>query len=120
MIGERIRNLREKKGLSMTELARRAGVSKSYLSYIERNVQKNPSLQFLSKIALTLDTTIEFILGEDTTDASEVLDQEWAFLLQQAIDEGLSKEDFEEFQEFLRFRKWKIEQDGLDHRSKLK
>ena len=44
MIGERIKQLRLEKGYSITELAEVSGVSKSYLSYIERNLQTNPSL----------------------------------------------------------------------------
>ncbi|WP_449536948.1 helix-turn-helix domain-containing protein [Ferdinandcohnia sp. Marseille-Q9671] len=108
MIGSRVKELRKKKKLSITELARRAGVSKSYLSYIERDVQKNPSLQFLSKIAVTLDTSIEYLLGEDEVDE---LDSEWTALLQRAIDEGLSKDDFREFQQFIQFRNWQNEKE---------
>ncbi|WP_010678092.1 helix-turn-helix domain-containing protein [Bacillus timonensis] len=114
MIGERIKSLRRKKRYSITELAKRAGVSKSYLSYIERDVQKNPSLQFLTKIAETLDTSMEYLLGDEekcTTFTKDMLDKEWTVLLQKAIDDGLSKEDFREFQNFVRFRNWQNEQD---------
>lgn len=114
MIGERIKSLRRKKQYSITELAKRAGVSKSYLSYIERDVQKNPSLQFLTKIAGTLDTSMEFLLGEEEKSGSlseDMLDNEWTTLLQKAIDEGLSKEDFREFQNFVRYRNWQNEQE---------
>lgn len=115
MIGERIRKLRRKKRYSITELAKRAGVSKSYLSYIERDVQKNPSLQFLTKIAETLDTSMEYLLGNEEKSTSfpadiDMLDKEWTTLLQKAIEEGLSKEDFREFQNFVRFRNWQNEQ----------
>jgi XRE family transcriptional regulator, master regulator for biofilm formation len=104
MIGERIKKLREKKGYSITELAEYANVSKSYLSYIERNLQNNPSLQFLSKIATPLGTTIEYLLGDDKLDKR--LDEEWKALIQNGIDEGMSKEDFRNFREFVRFKKW--------------
>lgn len=112
MIGSRIKDLRKQRKLSITELAKRAGVSKSYLSYIERDVQKNPSLQFLSKIATTLDTSIEYLLGEDQDNQDE-LDGEWTKLLQQAIDDGLSKEDFREFQQFIQFRNWQNGQEEI-------
>ncbi len=49
MIGERVKKLREDKKMSMTELADKAGVAKSYLSSLERNLQTNPSIQFLKK-----------------------------------------------------------------------
>ncbi|MCH1624904.1 helix-turn-helix domain-containing protein [Fredinandcohnia quinoae] len=109
MIGERIKLLRRKKKYSITELAKRAGVSKSYLSYIERDVQNNPSLQFLSKIAVTLDTTIEYLLGGEMNSkrTDELLDGEWTTLLQKAIDEGMSKADFKEYQDYIKFRNWR-------------
>ncbi|RFB10572.1 helix-turn-helix domain-containing protein [Bacillus sp. HNG] len=109
MIGSRIKDLRKQKRLTITELAKRAGVSKSYLSYIERDVQKNPSLQFLTKISKPLDTSIEYLLGEEKTDTitNEILDKEWTKLLMNAIDDGLSKEDFREIQNFIKFRNWK-------------
>ncbi|WP_418789337.1 helix-turn-helix domain-containing protein, partial [Priestia megaterium] len=42
-IGQRIRDLRTKQGISLTELANRAGVAKSYISSVERGIQLNPS-----------------------------------------------------------------------------
>ncbi|MCC3356753.1 helix-turn-helix domain-containing protein [Bacillus sp. REN16] len=109
MIGSRIKELRRQKSLTITELAKRAGVSKSYLSYIERDVQKNPSLQFLTKISKPLETNIEFLLGKEKPDPNTngLLDLEWTRLLKNAIDDGLSKEDFREFQNFIKFRNWK-------------
>lgn len=103
MVGERIKELREKKGYSISELAKYAGVSKSYLSYIERNVQKNPSLQFLSKIAKTLDTSIEYLLGQDM---EEALDEEWIALIKKAIDDGVDKSEFQKYLDFVKFKKW--------------
>ncbi|WP_449622379.1 helix-turn-helix domain-containing protein [Robertmurraya sp. Marseille-Q9965] len=100
MVGERIKQLRTKKGYSISELAKIAGVSKSYLSYIERNVQRNPSLQFLTKIAETLETSMEYLLEE------ELLDEEWISLIKKAKDEGVTKEDFQQYLDFVRFKKW--------------
>ena len=65
MIGERIRYLRLKKGYSISKLASEAGVSKSYLSNLDRGVQKNPSLQFLEKIVSPLNTTVDYLLSEE-------------------------------------------------------
>ncbi|MDF2716869.1 MAG: sinR, partial [Paenibacillus sp.] len=44
MIGERIRVLRLGKGWSISELADKANVAKSYISSMERDIQKNPSI----------------------------------------------------------------------------
>lgn len=110
MVGERIKTLRKRKGYSITELAELAGVSKSYLSYIERNLQNNPSLQFLSKIAVPLDTTIQFLLGTDDNEShpfiEQLLDEEWRTLIQKAIKDGMSKEDFKNYRDYIRFTKW--------------
>ncbi|MGP4060930.1 helix-turn-helix domain-containing protein [Halobacillus sp. H74] len=61
-IGEKIRVLRMEKGLSVNEFARKSGVSKSYISNIERGVQKNPSLIVMGKLAKTLDVPLEELL----------------------------------------------------------
>lgn len=112
MIGERIKLLREKKGYSITKLADLAGVSKSYLSYIERNVQNNPSLQVLAKIAYHLDSDIEYLLDRDLSlnaSTSNVLDEEWHSIIKEAVDEGMSKGDFKALKEIVRSSKWKEE-----------
>ncbi|SEA38958.1 XRE family transcriptional regulator, master regulator for biofilm formation [Thalassobacillus cyri] len=59
MIGERIRELREERGMSLSVLASRSGVSKSYISNIERGIQKNPSLIIMKKLAETLGVPLE-------------------------------------------------------------
>ncbi|MDX5476027.1 MAG: helix-turn-helix domain-containing protein [Bacillaceae bacterium] len=107
MIGDRIKKLRKIKGYSLTELADKANVSKSYLSYIERNLQTNPSLQFLTKISNSLGTSVEYLLNGHTKENSEhVLDHEWERILQKAISEGMTKEDFIQFRDYVQFQKW--------------
>lgn len=59
MNGGKIRIIREEKGMTLNELAFQSGVSKSYISYIERGMQKNPSISVLEKISVALG--IEFI-----------------------------------------------------------
>lgn len=107
MVGGRLKELRQEKGYSISELAELAGVSKSYLSYIERDIQKNPSLQFLQKISFTLDVDLEYLLGTEKSVSDTSIDEEWKTLLNKAIEDGLSKEDFKDFQEYMKFKKWK-------------
>jgi XRE family transcriptional regulator of biofilm formation len=110
MIGERIKSLREKKGYSITKLADLAGVSKSYLSYIERNMQNNPSLQVMAKIAAPLDSNIEYLLGEEhlpKIHEEEILDEEWQLIIKNAVDEGMSKGDFQALKDLIRSNMWK-------------
>ncbi|MFJ8527322.1 helix-turn-helix domain-containing protein [Bacillus sp. NPDC094106] len=103
MIGERIKRLRLQRGISLTELAEKAGVAKSYISSIERNLQKNPSIQFLEKIATVLQIPIDTLLHDEATSKSQ-LDSEWTHLVREAMNSGVSKE---QFREFLEFTKWK-------------
>ncbi|WP_369900542.1 helix-turn-helix domain-containing protein [Bacillus manliponensis] len=106
MIGERIKRLRLQKGISLTELAEKAGVAKSYISSIERNLQQNPSIQFLTKIATVLHVSVDVLLHDDPTNENE-LDAEWTNLVKEAMHSGVSKE---QFKEFLEFTKWKQNQ----------
>lgn len=115
MIGDKVKKFRMEKGLSLTELAERAGVAKSYLSSIERNIQSNPSIQFLEKIAAVLNIPIEsFILETERTESEETeLDDEWKNLIHEAIESGISKE---QFREFLEFNRWRMQQNAKQNK----
>ncbi|UTR09395.1 helix-turn-helix domain-containing protein [Evansella sp. LMS18] len=111
MIGERVKKYRSEAGMTLTELADRAGVAKSYLSALERNIQTNPSIQFLEKIASVLDVSMDQLLYDEenrnTGNVKSGLDNEWSKLVKEAMDSGISKE---EFRQFLEFTKWKMNQ----------
>ncbi|MCA1031701.1 helix-turn-helix domain-containing protein [Bacillus timonensis] len=106
MIGQRIKQYRLQKQLSLSELAERAGVAKSYLSSIERNLQSNPSVQFLEKVSSVLGVSVNTLLHDEAETTSSELDSEWAKLVREAMSSGISKE---EFKQFLEFNKWKME-----------
>lgn len=109
MIGQRIKQLRLQKQLSLSELAEKAGVAKSYLSSIERNLQSNPSVQFLEKISTVLGISVQSLIREEKTDTTyEQLDSDWANLVREAMESGVSKE---EFRQFMEFNKWKMKKD---------
>lgn len=103
MIGKRIQKLRLERGLSLSDLADRAGVAKSYLSTIERDIQKNPSISFIEKIASVLGVAPQDLLQLDD---EEPLDAEWLEILREARRNGVTKEQLEEF---LAFTQWKID-----------
>jgi XRE family transcriptional regulator of biofilm formation len=111
MLGEKIKKLRESKGLSLSECAERAGVAKSYLSTIERGLRSNPSIQFIEKIADVLHVSVTSLINEETpledmlAKANEELDQDWLDLVKEAMDSGIEKNDFKEFLEFQKWRK---------------
>jgi XRE family transcriptional regulator of biofilm formation len=105
MIGDRVKELRKEKGISLTELADKAGVAKSYLSSLERNLQQNPSIQFLEKISNVLNVPTQTFL----LDALEqkTVDPEWVNLAEEAKKSGISKD---QFREFIEFNRWRIKQ----------
>ncbi|MEK1830418.1 helix-turn-helix transcriptional regulator [Priestia megaterium] len=63
MIGKRIRTIRIKKKISLSQLSERSKVTKSYLSQIERNIRTNPSIEFIEKIAVALNISPEVLVG---------------------------------------------------------
>lgn len=107
MIGKRIQQLRMARGLSLSELAERSGVAKSYLSAIERSLQDNPSIQVIEKIAAVLHVSVPALLLPEDTNASEndVLDPDWVALAKEAMQSGITKE---QFREYVEFQKWRI------------
>jgi len=103
MIGHKIQLLRIKRGLSISELAKRADVSKSYLSTVERSTDCNPSIQFLGKIAQALHVTYDDLLQRPSNDELPPLDSEWEALLQEIRKADISKE---QFRDFIDFKQW--------------
>lgn len=104
LIGEKIKQLRKEKELSISELAEKASVAKSYLSSIERNIQSNPSIQFIEKIGHVLGVSVNDLIREDACNLIGNLDEDWLEIVQEAMNSGVSKE---EFKEYLEFYKWK-------------
>jgi transcriptional regulator with XRE-family HTH domain len=69
MIGEQIRKLRLKKGISLTEHARRTALSKSMLSQVERGLA-NPSVEKIRSLAEALQVPVFtlFLNGNESRD----------------------------------------------------
>ncbi|WP_186580973.1 helix-turn-helix domain-containing protein [Aquibacillus kalidii] len=110
MIGEKIKQLRKEKRMSLSELAEQAGVAKSYLSSIERNLQSNPSIQFIEKIGKVLNVSVnELLMSESDQELRSQLDEDWLKLAQEAMNSGVSKQ---QFKEFLEFNRWRQKQDS--------
>ena len=64
-MGARLRALREEQGYSLTALAEAAGVSKGYLSDLERGAAGNPTVDVVRKIASGLGVSVLRLLGEE-------------------------------------------------------
>lgn len=61
--GEKIRSVRERKGLTLKAVAEMAGVSESLVSQIERN-KVSPAIDTLLALADALDINLEFLFEE--------------------------------------------------------
>lgn len=63
IIGDRIRIIRNSKGLSIEELAHRANISNTHLGHIERG-DRSPTVEMLGKIVVALDITFAEIFSD--------------------------------------------------------
>lgn len=91
-LGEKLRKRREERGLSLSKLAERAGVSKGYIWSLENGrANARPSGRTLYAIAKELGTTMTDLLGQQMLAESprEVPDSLRAF----AAEEDLSETD---------------------------
>jgi transcriptional regulator with XRE-family HTH domain len=61
--GENVRRIRKKKGWSQEELAKKAGLHRTYIGSIERS-ERNVSLINIEKIAKSLQVKIRALTGD--------------------------------------------------------
>src|SRR6267143_3013327 len=61
-LGENIRYVRQGKNLSLADLAKKSGVSKTYISDLENGLGGRPNVQYLYRIATALETTIDALI----------------------------------------------------------
>lgn len=64
LLGEKIRNIRQEKGLNLNEFADSVGVTSAYISQIERDLIE-PSLSVLRDIAKVLDIEISLLFTNE-------------------------------------------------------
>lgn len=64
LLGEKIRALRQSRGLSQEKLAFKAGLNTSFLGQVERG-QKSPTIETLYKISSALDARLDELFQFD-------------------------------------------------------
>lgn len=62
-VGKRIRAVRQQRGMSLRDLAHRSGVSKAYLSQLENDPGRRPSVDVVCRIAEALGVSVLELLG---------------------------------------------------------
>jgi transcriptional regulator with XRE-family HTH domain len=102
--GERIRELREQRDLSVRELAKKTKVSAPFLSDVELG-RRHPSDDVLERIATVLGTTSEELKKHDARPPVQALKRIAAsnpamgFALRKVVDEDVSPEELLRFLE---------------------
>lgn len=113
MLGDNIRYLREKMGLSIKDLSKLTGITSAYLSMLENNKRKNPSTEMLQKIAnqLNIDINQLFVPDESTSEEinvinniKEVIDENNLKTIAAHFDgEKFTNDDLEDIEKFIKF-----------------
>ncbi|MCP1493976.1 XRE family transcriptional regulator of biofilm formation [Peribacillus frigoritolerans] len=80
--------------MSISELSAKSGVAKSYISSLERNLQTNPTILVLEKIARILCIKVDVLLHDP---ADKRMDKEWMDIMQDVMGSGISKEEMRRF-----------------------
>src|SRR5713226_3119492 len=70
-LGENIRYLRQGKNWSLADLADKSGVSKPYISDLENGSGGRPNIQYLYRIAVALETTIDTLVNQSVRSAQK-------------------------------------------------
>jgi XRE family transcriptional regulator of biofilm formation len=61
LVQNKIKTIRAKKRLSITELSKRSGLSRAYISLLENGIRNNPSHEVMEKIAQGLGKSVQAV-----------------------------------------------------------
>lgn len=119
-IGDKLRSLREDRGMSTTELARLSGLSQSFISDIENKRRTSPRQQTIEKLAKALRVSPNYFFDESLVTPLDVFkeanrqvsDEIKEFILDQenmpymkfskkVKEKGYTPEQLEQFEKFL-------------------
>src|SRR5437773_479510 len=98
-VGNRIRDERQKAGMSLAKFAQVTELSKTYLVRLETDERSNPSLDVLHRIAEALDITVADLLGRPRLAYDADSDEAMSSSLRAFVDEeGLSQAEIHTLQ----------------------
>lgn len=101
-LGQKIRELRQERDLSLRELATRIGVSSAFMSDVELG-RRNPSDKHMEAVAHVLETPLEDLQKCDTRpplrefQRATLADPGYSFAFRQIIDRNISSEELLQF-----------------------
>ena len=66
MVADKIKTLREQKGITQAELAKQLGITRSSVNAWEMGISV-PSTQYIVELAYIFEVSTDYLLGVDTT-----------------------------------------------------
>ena len=75
-LGERIKSLRRKAGLTQLNLAYRIYISESYIALIEAN-KRNPSTDVINALAEVFHVSVDYLVNGEEDEADKLMFKEW-------------------------------------------
>lgn len=109
------KKIRKSRGLTLSECAKRANISKSYLSNIERNLNQNPSLQIIERLAGVLNVEVNTFISEESR-IGQIPETKWLQFVKDLKQSGVKTNDLQAFKTVIEFAKW--QQENLDKNDK--
>lgn len=121
MLAERLKELRNKEGITQGDFAKKLGIARSTYSGYERGTSE-PDNVTLDKIANYFEVTTDYLLGRNVEDSTK---KHPAEKLREYIDTGMSNEDIkkrmdfvvdvfqltdEEIDETISFLRWRLDE----------
>lgn len=88
-LGDKIRELRQKKGYTLEKLAELTELSKSYIWELENKNPPRPSAGKLGTIARALGVTIDYLVGADTPEGLQTAEDRAFFREYQRMNPAL-------------------------------
>lgn len=103
LVGEKIRVLRQSRGLSQEKLAFKSGLNTSYLGQVERG-EKSPTIVTLDKIATALDARLDELFQFDL---GNVADKELSYVEKVSFElRGRTEEEQKAVYDFVKQILW--------------
>ena len=101
---ERLKKIREEKGLSQSDLAKKADFQTAAISHFETG-QRKPSFDNLKRLVDALNVSIDYLLGREIKDAGDIAEKVFRNF------EKLSTEDQQKIKDFAEFLSQKDKQE---------
>ena len=91
-LGEKVRTMRKKAGLTLEQFAEQIGASKSSVWELENKEKARPSADRINEVARALGVTPEFLMNDDVAEPSIAVADEAFFRKYQSLDNGVKQQ----------------------------